>query len=333
MNFYNSSLGDLMDNLAKTCKTDDVWSVFPLTAATHPELKPEALTVGRRVRLRKYFAPDKSDCTEEDYMRWTWTLLLRKLPMPFDHMTDPMIWDKKPVWDMSCYGSKLKKAKTVEEQEAEHKLLRETAEVMGWTTFREIHDCYLHMDLCLADIMELGLLWAVCASARQIAWKACPWGQIFTPCYVKKCPWGQIFTPCSVEICPWGQFFTMIFIFIHISIGISVNQREKHRCEKITCKTPCKNTLKFGIALVSVCLCRTYYLSFLRADPCLSQKMHRTSWIGKKACKNTRNFDLKSRLVTFGILPWRRMAPRFGCATVSCERTHAWVRKCTERVG
>ena len=154
MNFYNSSLGDLMDNLAKTCKTDDVWSVFPLAAATHPELKPEALTVGRRVRLRKYFAPDKSDCTEEDYMRWTWQLLLRKLPMPFDHMTDPMIWDKKPVWDMSCYSSKLKKAKTVEEQEAEHKLLRETAEVMGWTTFREFHDCYLHMDLCLADIME-----------------------------------------------------------------------------------------------------------------------------------------------------------------------------------
>ena len=92
-------------------------------------------------------------------------------------------------------------------------------------------------------LRTFGLLWAVCASARQIAWKACPWGQIFTPCYVKNCPWGQlftpcsvkncpwgqIFTPCSVENCPWGQFFTMIFIFIHISIGISVNQREKHR--------------------------------------------------------------------------------------------------------
>ena len=30
-----------------------------------------------------------------------------------------------------------------------------TANVMGWETFREFHDCYLHTDvLALADVME-----------------------------------------------------------------------------------------------------------------------------------------------------------------------------------
>ena len=74
--------------------------------------------------------------------------------MPFDYMTDAGIWDKEAVWDEACYVSKLKKAKSAEEQKAERKLLNETATVMGWRTFREIHDAYLMMDLCLADIME-----------------------------------------------------------------------------------------------------------------------------------------------------------------------------------
>ena len=80
INFYNSGLDNkLMDNLAKTAPDGNLAAVFPHVAATHPELQPEALTVERRVLLRRHFAPEKSDCTEEDYWKWTWSLLLRKL--------------------------------------------------------------------------------------------------------------------------------------------------------------------------------------------------------------------------------------------------------------
>ncbi|CAE7467302.1 unnamed protein product, partial [Symbiodinium microadriaticum] len=149
INFYNSGLDKLMDNLAKTAPDGDLAAVFPHVAATHPELQPEALTVERRVLLRKHFAPEKSDCTEEDYWKWTWSLLLRKLPMPFKRMQSTDMWSMPAVWADEAYESELKTVKA-----EEIALLRETAAIMGWSTFQQVHDCYLHMDLCLADVME-----------------------------------------------------------------------------------------------------------------------------------------------------------------------------------
>ena len=69
--------------------------------------------------------------------------------MPFEHMTGPEMWSKPAVWAPEQYHSKLKKVKPEDVQ-----LLTQTAEVMGWKRFWQGHDCYLHMDLCLADIME-----------------------------------------------------------------------------------------------------------------------------------------------------------------------------------
>ena len=56
------------------------------------------------------------------------------------------------VWEQHCYDSVLAgKAVSAED----HRLAVNTANVMGWETFREFHDCYLHTDvLALADVME-----------------------------------------------------------------------------------------------------------------------------------------------------------------------------------
>ena len=59
------------------------------------------------------------------------------------------------VWEQHCYDSVLAgKAVSAED----HRLAVNTADVMGWETFREFHDCYLHTDvLALADVTQSGL--------------------------------------------------------------------------------------------------------------------------------------------------------------------------------
>ena len=56
------------------------------------------------------------------------------------------------MWEQHCYDSVLAgKAASAED----HRLAVNTANVMGWETFREFHDCYLHTDiLALTDVME-----------------------------------------------------------------------------------------------------------------------------------------------------------------------------------
>ena len=56
------------------------------------------------------------------------------------------------LWEQHCYDSVLAgKAVSAED----HRLAVNTANVIGWETFREFHDCYLHTDvLGLADVME-----------------------------------------------------------------------------------------------------------------------------------------------------------------------------------
>ena len=152
-NFYHASLSKLMDELAKTAEDGDLSSVFRHVAATHPELQPEAMTAERRERLRQKFAPGSHDIEEEQYKKWVWHLLLRKLPMPFDYMTGPEVWNESAVWDVKKYASKLK-SQSEEELVKEHALLRETCYILGLQSFAQVHDTYLYMDLSLSDIME-----------------------------------------------------------------------------------------------------------------------------------------------------------------------------------
>ena len=81
-----------------------------------------------------------------------WDCILRKLPMPFEHFCGAEAWEMPAVWEQHCYDSVLAgKAVSAEDR----RLAVNTANVMGWETFREFHDCYLHTDvLALADVME-----------------------------------------------------------------------------------------------------------------------------------------------------------------------------------
>ena len=96
MNFYKQGLGDLIDELKKSAPQGNVSAVFQHVALVHPDLGESRLTDDRRRRLWQHFAPDQNkegwkDCPLDVFKQWTWELLLRKLPMPFEHrgMADP----------------------------------------------------------------------------------------------------------------------------------------------------------------------------------------------------------------------------------------------------
>ena len=56
------------------------------------------------------------------------------------------------VWEQHCYDSVLAgKAVSAED----HRLAVNTANVMGWETFREFHDCYLHTDVLALELPGL----------------------------------------------------------------------------------------------------------------------------------------------------------------------------------
>ena len=161
MNFYKQGLGDLMSELKKTAPQGDMSAVFRHVALTHPDLSDERLTDERRRRLWLHFAPEQPeegwrDCPLEVYRRWTWELLLRKLPMPFEHMSGPQVWETEAVWSGKCYDSKLDPAtqQAKRQKDEAYQLLVETSSIMGWRSFREMRDCYLFMDLARSDIME-----------------------------------------------------------------------------------------------------------------------------------------------------------------------------------
>ena len=73
--------------------------------------------------------------------------------MPFKHMRGPEAWEASAVWPRSCYDSKLDPVteQARRKKDEDYQLLAETSSIMGWRT---LHDCYLLMDLALADVME-----------------------------------------------------------------------------------------------------------------------------------------------------------------------------------
>ena len=116
----------------------DVAELFPLMASLPTGSPPQRRPLKQR----------RTHCELEQ----AWDCILRKLPMPFEHFCGAEAWEMPTVWEQHCYDSVLAgKAVSAED----HRLAVNTANVMGWETFREFHDCYLHTDvLALADVME-----------------------------------------------------------------------------------------------------------------------------------------------------------------------------------
>ena len=140
-NTYKESLGSLIDEL-KQGHGEHLERAFPLIAARHPELQKAKLTDERRRRLHSLFGDVDTDWDQwddEQYQTWTWNLLLRKLPMPFDELSSPEDWERPAVWEQHEYDSELAGRRCDDET---YRSIRETAWAMEWTSFRQYHDCY-----------------------------------------------------------------------------------------------------------------------------------------------------------------------------------------------
>ena len=145
MNVFPTSLASMIDDL-RACTHKQLPELFPLMASLHPELQLRTPTDSPPQRR-----PLKQRRTHCD-LEQAWDCILRKLPMPFKHFCGAEAWEMPAVWEQHCYDSVLAgKAVSAED----HRLAVNTANLMGWETFREFHDCYLHTDvLALADVME-----------------------------------------------------------------------------------------------------------------------------------------------------------------------------------
>ena len=145
MNVFPTSLASMIDDL-RACTHKQLPELFPLMASLHPELQLRTPTGSPP--QRRPLQQRRTHCELEQ----AWDCILRKLPMPFEHFCGAEAWEMPAVWEQHCYDSVLAgKAVSAED----HRLAVNTANVMGWETFRKFHDCYLHTDvLALADVME-----------------------------------------------------------------------------------------------------------------------------------------------------------------------------------
>ena len=144
MNVFPTSLASMIDDL-RACTHKQLPELFPLMASLHPELQLRTPTGSPP--QRRPLKQRRTHCELEQ----AWDCILRKLPI-FEHFCGAEAWEMPAVWEQHCYDSVLAgKAVSAED----HRLAVNTANVMGWETFREFHDCYLHTDvLALADVME-----------------------------------------------------------------------------------------------------------------------------------------------------------------------------------
>jgi len=134
MNFCKAGLGGLIEShrrsalkpLRDMSEVSILQRAFPLTASRHPFLKNAGGAV--------------------------WAALLRKLPMPWDYFVGCDDFEKPPVWPLGCYHSRL----SGECPEADHKLLQETSDFMGFGCFKDVFDTYLALDItAYADLMQI----------------------------------------------------------------------------------------------------------------------------------------------------------------------------------
>ena len=133
MNVFPTSLASMIDDL-RACTHKQLPELFPLMASLHPELQLRTPTDSPP--QRRPLKQRRTHCELEQ----AWGCILRAAPRR-----------GRCPREQHCYDSVLA-GKAVS---AEDRLAVNTANVMGWETFREFHDCYLHTDvLALADVME-----------------------------------------------------------------------------------------------------------------------------------------------------------------------------------
>ena len=124
-----SSLASMIDDL-RACTHKQLPELFPLMASLHPELQLRTPTDSPP--QRRPLKQRRTHCELEQ----AWDCILRKLPMPFEHFCGAEAWEMPAVWEQHCYDSVLAgKAVSAED----HRLAVNTANVMGWETFREFH--------------------------------------------------------------------------------------------------------------------------------------------------------------------------------------------------
>ena len=132
MNVFPTSLASMIDDL-RACTHKQLPELFPLMASLHPEL--QLRTPMGSPPQRRPLKQRRTHCELEQ----AWDCILRKLPMPFEHFCGAEAWEMPAVWE----NDSVLAGKAVSAED--HRLAVNTANVMGWETFR---------DLALADVME-----------------------------------------------------------------------------------------------------------------------------------------------------------------------------------
>ncbi|CAE7855129.1 unnamed protein product [Symbiodinium microadriaticum] len=131
-NIFPTSLDALIADLRSTEKNPA--KAFPLLAERHPHFKGAELH------------------EDEGYRAQVWSMLLKKIPMPFERLTGPECWGMPALMpDKSYYDSRLAGERC---SDAKYEEISEIVDFFGFKTFGEFHDAYLHTDMALADVLE-----------------------------------------------------------------------------------------------------------------------------------------------------------------------------------
>ena len=127
-----------MDELKQDLADDQVSGAFPIIAERHPELQKDKLTDERRRCLHSLFG--LGHIRRRAVSHLDLEAAAAQAPDALQRDDRPGDWSRGPVWRQHEYDSELAGRRCDDETYR--------------TDFRQYHDCYLHMDLALADVME-----------------------------------------------------------------------------------------------------------------------------------------------------------------------------------
>ena len=131
-NIFPTSLDALISDLRSTEENPAL--AFPLLAERHPVFAAAEL------------------CEDRDRREQVWSMLLKKIPTPFEKLTGPECWDLPALMpDKSYYNSRLSGEVC---SEGKYKEIAEIVDFFGFKPFAECHDVYLCTDMALADVVE-----------------------------------------------------------------------------------------------------------------------------------------------------------------------------------
>ncbi|CAE7685209.1 unnamed protein product, partial [Symbiodinium necroappetens] len=143
MNSFPTSLASLIDDCRAACVGGDPADAFPLLSERHP-----LFAAAERQAHPCFMAVQR---TVPEFRAKVWQLLLRKIPMPFDVLTDPGCWSWEALLPREAYDNTLTGEACSEEK---YDSVKEIIDFFAFKTFGDFHDAYLCTDLALADVME-----------------------------------------------------------------------------------------------------------------------------------------------------------------------------------